>query len=529
MHDSIVRGLVAAWQESGQPVEVVQTHISTVLLVGDLAYKLKKPVKLPFLDFSSLAQREKYCREEYRLNARLAAPLYLGVLPVLGPPESPKLGSAGQRVAGTPGEVLDWVVCMHRFPAGALLADQARQGRLAAADVDALAVLLASFHTNLPSVPPSVLQEKDVSEWAAESLDELQAHPARPAGLTPDRMDRVRDALLSGFRKLEGWRRQRGCDGWVREGHGDLHLGNVVLWEDAVVAFDAIEFDPGLRRIDVINDAAFAFMDLLAHDLPALAWRFINHYVEQTGDYDGLRGLKTYAAYRAVVRAKVCLLGGDASGMAERYWQAAEQLLAPVEQTRLVLTMGLSGSGKTTVAQMLLEGLAVQHEGCIRVRSDVERKRLVGLKAGARPGREQIRQLYALKTTMQTYMRLRNLAEALLRAGLSVVLDAAFLRQDEREAMLHVAQRWAMDFAIVECLAPQACLYERLQQRGVLGADASDATPAVMLRQMGFVEQVPITWSAVHWTVLNDGSLANLQQVVAALLRRWARAPVAAD
>lgn len=517
-HDRIVQGLVTSWRQAGQAVDVVQTHISTVLLAGDYAYKLKKPVSLPFLDFSTLALREKFCREECRINSRLAPALYLGVLPVRGTLEAPVLDRGDAGVTVLP--LLDWVVCMRRFANDDLLASRAVRGCLQAADVDALADHLADFHTSLPSVPPSLLKEKEVIDWAEESLIELQDLAHAEGCVGDDRLHAVRDALLSNFRKIEGWLHQRRCDGWVREGHGDLHLGNVVLTESGVLAFDAIEFDPGLRRIDVMNDVAFAFMDLLAYGLAALAWRFINRYVEQTGDYDGLRGLKTYAAYRAVVRAKVCLLAGTPDE-AMRYWQTAEHLLVVPGQGRLVLTMGLSGSGKTTVAQMLLEGLADQGEGCVRVRSDVERKRLVGMRAGVRPSREQIRQLYALKTTMQTYMRLKTLAEALLRAGFSVVLDAAFLRQDEREAMLHVAERWAGDFAIVECLAPRDCLSQRLRKRELEGKDASDATPAVMMRQMGFTEPVPITWGAVHWTVLNDGDMDHLRRTVAPLLHHW--------
>lgn len=502
-------------------MEVVQTHISTVLLVGEQAYKLKKPVLLPFLDFSTLDLRERFCREEWRINQRTAPELYLGVLPLLGTPESPRVGGA-EEAHGEP--VLDWVVHMRRFPSDALLAEQAQQGRLDAATVDALADHLAAFHLALPSVSLGDGADKDVGDWATESLDEIEAQPTHPASLTPERQAALRSALLGRLRKQEGWRAQRRYDGWVREGHGDLHLGNAVLWQGRVMAFDAMEFDARLRCIDVMNDTAFTFMDLLAHGLPALAWRFLNRYVENTGDYEGLAGLRAFAAYRAVVRAKVALLSGAGDEVFERYWQTAEALLAVGVPPRLVLTMGLSGTGKTAASQLLLEALAQQGEGVVRVRSDVERKRQFGLPAQTRPTREQSRELYAMKASLLTYGRLQSLAEVLLRAGFGVLLDAAFLRQDEREVMRQLARRLNVGFAVVECLAPPACLRERLEARQTQGMDASDATAAVVARQMGFAEPVPLSWGRVHWTLLNDGSLDELRQAVNVLLRRWAAA-----
>lgn len=521
-HDGMVARLADGLRQPGTPVETVQTHISTVLLAGEHAYKFKKPLRLPFLDFSTLAQREHFCREELRINQRTAPDLYLGVLPVRGTPESPRLGAADE-IHGE--SVLDWVVHMRRFSPDALLAKQAAQGRLDAATVDALADHLAAFHLALPSAPLEVGVDKEVGDWAAESLDEVEAQPKRPASLTPDRLAALRSALLGRLKKQEGWRAQRRYDGWVREGHGDLHLGNAVLWQGRVMAFDAIEFDARLRSIDVMNDAAFAFMDLLAHGLPALAWRFINRYVENTGDYEGLAGLRAFAAYRAVVRAKVALLSGAGDEAFERYWQTAETLLAVAAPPRLMLTMGLSGTGKTAASQLLLEALAQQGEGVVRVRSDVERKRQFGLPAQTRLTREQTRELYAMKATLLTYGRLQRLAEVLLRAGWSVLLDAAFLRQDEREVMRQLARRLNVGFAVVECLAPPACLRERLEARQSQGMDASDATPAVVARQIGFAEPVPLSWGRVHWILLNDGSLADLQQAVIALLKRWAAGP----
>ncbi len=512
-HNTLVRHLVVVLGQAGQPVEVLQTHISTVLLAGEQAYKLKKPLVLPFLDFSSLALREHWCREELRLNYRTAPTLYLGVLPVLGTVETPSLGRDGQNHGV---EVLDWVVHMRRFPADALLAEQARQGRLTATTVDALADHVAAFHSALLAVNGHTVPGKDVGAWAQESLEEIEAHPDRPG----PRLQAVRHTLLGLLDSQAGWRCQRQREGWVREGHGDLHLGNVVVWQGEVRAFDAIEFDAGLRCIDVMNDVAFAFMDLLAHGLPVFAWRFINRYVEVTGDYDGLLGLRGFAAYRALVRAKVALLSTQEGAM-ERYWQTAETLLAEGPPARLVLTMGLSGSGKSTAAQMLLEAWAQQGVGAVRVRSDVERKRLFGLEARERPTAEQARELYAAQATVQTYERLWQVAQGLLHAGFCVVLDAAFLRQEEREVMRGLAQQQGADFALVECVADSRSLGTRLDTRRAQGQDASDATRDVVALQTGFAEPVPPSWRPVHWRLHNDGSLDDLQHAVTTLLTQW--------
>lgn len=297
----------------GAAIERTDTHISTVLLVGDDAYKLKKPVRLAFLDFSTLAQRHHFVAEELRLNQRTAPGLYLDVLPVLDG-----------------GQTIDWVLHMRRFPTQDVLAALADTGALQAQHIDALAAHVAAFHQRLPALPPDWHPHQPLAAWMLESCDEIATHPARPASLTPARLARLRTQLQLQLQQLAPWCQQRQRSGHVRECHGDLHLGNLVLWQGAVVAFDALEFNADLRCIDVMNDAAFAFMDLLARGQSALAWRFINAYIERTGDFDGLRGLPLFAAYRALVRAKVALLSGDAPAVVEHYWALAERCLTRI-------------------------------------------------------------------------------------------------------------------------------------------------------------------------------------------------------
>ncbi len=485
----------------------IDTHISTVWLAGDYAYKLKKPVRLPFLDFSTLALRRHFLAEELRLNRRTAPDLYLGLLPVTGSASAPRLGGAG--------EPIEWVLRMRRFPAGALLSELAASGRLQASHIDALAVHVADFHCRLTALAPAEAPAKDVVAWTCESLAEAESNPGRPPAVDRVRVQALRERLLALLEAQAGWRARRLQDGFLRECHGDLHLGNLVLWRDAVLAFDAIEFEPALRCIDLINDLAFAFMDLLACGHSALAWRLVNGYVERSGDFDGLTGLRAFAAYRALVRAKVALLSGQPEGFL-RYWPLAESLAADPPPPRLLLVMGLSGAGKSTLAALLAE-----QSGAVRLRSDVERKRLHGLAATDRPAPGQ--DLYGAAATRATYARLVELADGLLAAGHSVVVDAALLRQSERAALRQLAQHRQLPWLLVECRADPALMEHRLLARAAAGTDASDAGIEVLRRQRESAEAVPADWVAQHRVLVNQGNLEQLRAAAAALLADWAR------
>ena len=483
----------------------IDTHISTVWLAGDCAWKIKKPVHLPFLDFSTLELRRHFLQEELRLNRRTAPGLYLELLPVTGTAQAPVLGGAG--------EAIEWVLRMRRFPAGALLSELAASGRLQASHIDALAAHVADFHRSLPPLPVSAAPAKDVVEWTRESLDEAESNPLRPPAVDRARVHALRERLLARLDAQAAWRGRRLRDGFLRECHGDLHLGNLVLWQGGVVAFDAIEFEPALRCIDLMNDVAFAFMDLLAWGRPDLAWRFVNAYVERSGDFDGLPGLRAFAAYRALVRAKVALLSGQPQGFL-RYWPLAEALAAD-PQPRLLLVMGLSGAGKSTLAAIAAERL-----GAIRLRSDVERKRLHGLAPTDRSGPPD---LYGPEATRRTYARLGELAAGLLAAGHSVVVDAALLRQRERAALRELAQGLGLPCLLLECVAAPERMEQRLAQRAAADTDASDAGVEVLRLQRTLAEPVPASWAAQHRRLVNDGSLADLRSAVASLLADWTR------
>jgi len=462
-------------------VEVLETHISYVLLAGDYAYKIKKPVNLGFLDFSTLAARRRCCEEELRLNRRTAPELYLAAVPITGSPSHPVLGGEGVAI--------EHAVLMRRFDQEGLLDRVARRGALAPPLVDAIARKVAAFHASVAVAGPDT-SFGDPDAAAAPALANFD-HIERLIGDSPDvpQLERLRAWTVREAERLVPAFEDRKRAGFVRECHGDLHLGNIALIDGAPTLFDCIEFNAGLRWIDVMNELAFLVMDLADRRLPELANRCLNVYLEETGDYAGLAVLRYYLVYRAMVRAKVaCIrvhqpdLAAKATARVEDeyrgYLHLAERL-AERGATALVLTHGLSGSGKTTVA-----GVLAGEIGAIRVRSDVERKRLFALPANARTGSPVGRGLYDPEATRRTYARLAELARTVLAAGWPVIVDATFLHRAERAAFRSLGRDLAVPFALVSCTAPEAELRARIGAREQAGSDASEAGLAVLGRQL---------------------------------------------
>jgi len=454
-------------------VQLVETHISWVFLVGDLAYKLKKPVKLDFLDFSTPALRQHFCEEELRLNRRFAPGLYLGL--------STLVETATGLAVDAPGRVVDHAVRMRRFDR-----EQELDALLARDAVDA--PLLEDFGRRLARQHESAPRAGTREPWARPGRT-LEACRENFTALRrvddpalQERVERLSRWTESAFRRLLPRLERRRLAGRFRECHGDLHCANVVRHDGEFWAFDALEFDPGLHWIDVANDLAFLYMDLRVRGHPGLAAALLDGWLSEGGDYDALGVLPFYDVYRAAVRAKVAAIRagqhpgrgtGDREGI-ERYLRYATEALS--ERPRhLVAMTGPSGAGKSRLAARLLAPLEA-----VRIRSDVERKRLAGLA----PGDAGDAKLYSSAMTARTYAQLRDLAASALRDGASVVVDAASLRADERRGFAAVAREAGVPFTLLSLVADRDLLARRIRARQAAGGDPSEATVDVMERQL---------------------------------------------
>jgi uncharacterized protein len=464
---------------------IVETHISYVLLNDEHAYKVKKAVNLEFLDFTTLDARRFFCGEELRLNSRLAPSIYLDVVPITGSPHAPILEGVG-----TP---IEYAVKMRRFDQDGLLSRVLARDELTSELVDEIAAEVASFHGRAASAGAGV----------PYGAPDQVVGPARQN--FSQMLDIVRDpgdrAILE---RLRAWTdgesvrcrsvfEARNQDGYVRECHGDLHLGNIALIDGKVTLFDCIEFNPSMRWIDVMSDVAFLDMDLRDRKRPDLAARFLNAYLELNGDYAGLAVLRFYVTYRALVRAKIAVLrlaqttgDGERRSLIDEYRgylalaaSAAEGRPHPV----LLITHGVTGSGKTTRAQA-----AVDSMGAIRIRSDVERKRLRGLPALGLTSSALDEGLYTNELTRQTYDRLATLAHTVVAAGHTAIVDAAFLQRWQRDRLREVAADLKVPFMIADCAAPEPVLRERVMKRLEGGRDASEATIDVLEQQLAHAD-----------------------------------------
>jgi len=479
--------LVRSWprQVTGAPNRVVETHISYVVLVGRYAYKIKKAVNLGFLDFSSLEKRRQCCEEEIRLNRRLAPEIYLDVVALTGTPSTPRIGGDGNAI--------EYAVRMRRFPQSGLLDRRLARNVVGSEVIDALADRVAAFHEQAARCPrragygsPDIVREA-----MAENFRQLRrcSPGGAHAGLL-DELERWSDAAGEGLASMMDDRRSAG---WVRECHGDLHLGNIVLVRGSPLIFDCIEFNENLRWIDVVNEIAFMVMDLEERGRPDHAYRFLNRYLEGTGDYAGLPLLGYYKVYRALVRAKVAAIRGGQEDQAAcrremtvcgQYLEYARRsMLLP--KRSLVLLHGMSGSGKSRVSQIMLEA-----RGAVRLRSDVERKRLVGLRPGAISRSPINGGIYGEEMTAATYSRLVELARQVLAAGYPVVVDAASLKAWQRSIFRTLARELAVPFLVVACRAPEDVLRQRVVARERTGNDPSEGDLAVLEHQIRTLEPI---------------------------------------
>ncbi len=465
----------AIYPHSVDYFRLIETHISWVLLTGKFAYKIKKPLNLGFLDFSSLAKRHHYCLEELRLNSRLAADIYLEVVAITGTKQQPSL--IGKGVA------FEYALKMRQFEADKTFDQLLIRHQISDVLIRQTAKIIAAFHDSIAKAtshsgfgdPSAIMQS--VQENFSQILQ-------------------LKGCDQSGaLKQLSIWSKQQYCalqdlfmqrqqTGFVRECHGDLHLGNIALINSQVVPFDGIEFNPFLYWIDVISDIAFLMMDLQGKQRNDLAFQFLNEYLQYTGDYHGLTLLRFYLVYRAMVRAKVCVIrASQCASAAEQQLSSASyhsylQLATRYSQTQkpwLMIMHGVSGSGKSGLSEKIISRYQV-----IRIRSDIERKRMHKLAPQQQSHSAIDCDLYSPANSNMTYQRLLQLASEILNAGYNVIVDATFLQQQQRELFFHLAIQIKIPFLIVSTKASRQSLLQRILKRVERQDNISEADQSVL-------------------------------------------------
>jgi uncharacterized protein len=502
-------------------IELVETHISWVLLTGTYAYKIKKPVRLPFVDFGTLERRAHFCREEIRCNRQLAPSLYLDVVPILDDSPGVRIGLAGQDET----QAIEWAVRMRQFPAAAQLDRMLEAARLELPMLRDFGNTLARLHANAPRCPDgaNAVEHRIVQPMRDnfEALDALDLDRA-----LHDRVNRVRAATDVRITRHRRRLRARMIRGYVRECHGDLHLANLVWLDDAVIPFDCLEFDPELRTIDTMSDVAFLFMDCAERGRPDLAYAFLDGYLDASGDYGGAALIPLYAAYRAMVRAKVrgirhaqaarehganVPVKTTAAAQRDAYLAWADRLLAR-PPGGMVMTCGVSGSGKSYLAERL-----VSRVGAIRLRSDVARQALRGHAPQPSAHAAVGQGLYTRGRVNAVYLRLARLAARLIAEGETVIVDATFLTRDLRARFVELARRAGSPVVILHCSAPESVLRERVSTRQRTGYDPSEAGIAVLERQLADQELPGAREPVLHVDTeppLDAGRLDDIAQAV---------------
>lgn len=490
-------------------VRMLETHISWVFLAGRFAYKVKKPVNFGFLDFSELNRRQFFCEEELRLNRRLAPKLYLEVLAIGGTAEVPVFGTQ---------PAIEYAVKMRRFAVEKTLDVLLDDGRLTPAIIDELAKTIADFHLGLPVADGDFGRAEQILAPAQENFRQLSTM-AKADDYAE--LAELQCRCQAEFEYCQSIFELRPGQGMIRECHGDLHLGNIVLLRGKPTPFDGIEFNPKLRWIDVISDIGFLIMDLQHKGREDLAYRFLNAYLQSSGDYAGIQVLRFYMAYRSMVRAKVCALratqGETAAWLECRSYLALTRQLFSVRRPALIITHGLPGCGKTTLSQLVLERFAA-----IRLRSDVERKRLFGLQASQNSQAHGL-DIYTPQATENTYQHLLALSRLILHSGFPLIVDAAFLRQQERTLFRELARELAVPFIILSIHLDEAVASQRLLQRQRDNQEASEANVDVYRLLQNVCEPLAANEQDCALEVVNSGKLERLKDdhILWGNLERW--------
>ena len=488
-----------------EPIELIQTHCSYVLLTGDYVYKLKKPVNFGFLNYSTLEGRKHFCEEELRLNQRTAPEIFLEVVPITQDGDKYLLRGTG--------EAVEYALKMHQFPQETLFSQMFERGELQEQQIAELGRVVARYHES--AATSGYISSFGEASGVRTGFDENYKQTEKYIGIaqTQQQFNQTKDYTEKFFRDRTELFKSRIANNFIRECHGDLHLRNICLWQDKIMLFDCIEFNEQFRFVDVIYDVAFAMMDLEARNRKDLGNIFLNTYIEETGDYEGLQLLPLYLSRQAYVRAKVTSFLLDDKGVSEtakqeaistaaNYYKQAWQYTKP-SQGKLILMSGLSGSGKSTTARYLAREL-----GAIHLRSDAIRKHLARIPLLQRGGDD----LYTAEMSQKTYSRLMELGIMLARLGFSVILDAKYDKQQLRGDVIEQADEHQIPLTIINCTAPEKILRQRLVKRMGDVADATaDLLPSQMKSAEPFTEKEKLYLKILDTTQPRD---AQLKQVI---------------
>jgi hypothetical protein len=442
-------------------VELIETHISWVLLAGERVYKIKKPVNLGFLDFTTLARRRRFCHEEVRLNRRLTRDVYLDVVAITGSPSAPRLGG--------PGRAIEVAVVMRRLPAERMLDRLVGEDAAPPELLEDIGRMVARFH-DAADTGGEIDRLGGIETIRGNWEENFAQTEALGPDVLPEEIRRAVREYVTAMLEREADRfAARVAAGRSRDCHGDLQAQHVCCVEPLQI-FDCIEFNHRFRFGDVSSEIAFLAMDLERLGRPDLATRFLNAYLDEGGDYEAVPLLDFYRAYRAWVRAKVLSFQGpEQAAEARARFALAGRFVRPHRDVRLTLTTGVMGSGKSTVARRTAARI-----GAIVVRTDAVRKRLAGVPLRERVGAGFGEGVYGAEMSRRTYREARRLAEVVLRAGWPVILDGAFSDAAERDEARAVAARMGVACSVLWCDAPDAVLAERLRRRARSRDEVSD-------------------------------------------------------
>lgn len=489
-------------------LELIETHVSWVILTGKYAYKIKKPVNFEFLDFSTLEKRKYYCEEELRLGKQFAPEIYLSVIPITGTCEHPQINGTDP--------ILEYAIKMKEFPQENLLSVLLKKGRLTETIVAQLGELIAEFHEKTPIAPkasPFGLAKK-VHAPTKQNFEQIAPLLSNIADI--NQLKHLETWTDQQYEQHKALLTERKKQGFIRDCHGDLHLANIILYKNKPMLFDRLEFNEDLRWTDVIADLAFLVMDLTEKKQIHLANLLLNTYLHYTGDYQGLALLPYYLVYRAMVRAKIALFrlkqeinNKEKKEIQHDYYnfiKLAEFYTHPPKPS-LIIMHGFAGSGKSTIARNI-----VKYCGTIQISSDIIRKQLFHIPLYMSSNSGLNSGIYTAQATKETYKTLATLAELIIKAGFTALIDATFLKHSQRTSFYELSTQLQVPFYILHCQENDSEIERRIKNRLNYATNISEADLTILSDQKN--NNDPLTNLEKNYTLVINAKQTSLKNIL---------------